>query len=249
MGFRSVFYLRAPKFGQQPAWAPDPRRAAMLAVAEMGANTSELLRLLHVERALRERAESDARRATQLLLQPRRSLWKPKRRVAVCNGSGHTDHPLVSAIVQTFGDGSNARQLTTRLHAALPAAQLEVIINDDSGRDHGRWLALLRQPNDFVVSSPNIHEIRAYNRLARLARGDFLLLLQGDHCLPGKPNWLRQAPCNPSSPSPSSSASLSPSSSSSRSPGFNPNHRASPSSDGCRGWACSAGRWASTRST
>ena len=126
----------------------------MLAVAEVGANASELLRLLHVERALRERAESDARRATQLLLQPRRSLWKPKRRVAACNGSGHTDHPLVSAIVQTFGDGSNARQLTTRLHAALPAAQLEVIINDDSGRDHGQWLALLRQPNDFVVSSP-----------------------------------------------------------------------------------------------
>ena len=228
---------------------PDARsRAAMLAVAEMGANTSELLRLLHVERALRERAESDARRATQLLLQPRRSLWKPKRRVAVCNGSGHTDHPLVSAIVQTFGDGSNARQLTTRLHAALPAAQLEVIINDDSGRDHGRWLALLRQPNDFVVSSPNIHEIRAYNRLARLARGDFLLLLQGDHCLPGKPNWLRQAPRNPSpGPSPNSSASRSPSSSRSSSPGLDPNHRASPSSDGCRGWACSAGRWASTR--
>ena len=127
------------------------------AAAEMGANTSELLRLLHAERALRELAENDARRATQLLLQPRRSLWKPKRRV--CNGSGHTDRPLVSAIVQTFGDGSNARQLTTRLHAALPAAQLEVIINDDSGRDHGRWLALLRQPNDFVVSSPNIHEL------------------------------------------------------------------------------------------
>ena len=162
------------------------------AVAEMGANTSELLRLLHAERALRELAESDARRATQLLLQPRRSPWKPKRKVAVCIGSGHTDRPLVSAIVQTFGDGSNARQLTTRLHAALPAAQLEVIINDDSGRDHGRWLALLRQPNDFAVSSPNIHEIRAYNRLARLARGDFLLLLQGDHCLPSKADWLRQ---------------------------------------------------------
>ena len=166
--------------------------SAALSVAEMGANASELLRLLHTERALREQAERDARSAHQLLLQPRRSLWKPKRRVTACNGSGHTDRPLVSAIVQTFGDGSNARQLTTRLHAALPAAQLEVIVNDDSGRDHGRWLALLRQPNDFVVSSPNIHEIRAYNRLARLARGDFLLLLQGDHCLPSKADWLRQ---------------------------------------------------------
>ena len=155
-------------------------------------STSELVRLLQAERVLRERAEQDARNAMQRLLQPRHSPWKPKRKVAVCNGAGHTDHPLVSAIVQTFGDGGNAQQLTTRLHAALPASQLEVIINDDSGKDHGRWAELLRQPNDFVVSSPNIHEIRAYNRLARLARGDFLLLLQGDHCLPAKGDWLRQ---------------------------------------------------------
>ena len=155
-------------------------------------STSELVRLLQAERVLRERAEQDARNAMQRLLQPRHSPWKPKRKVGVCDGAGHTDHPLVSAIVQTFGDGGNAQQLTTRLHAALPASQLEVIINDDSGKDHGRWAELLRQPNDFVVSSPNIHEIRAYNRLARLARGDFLLLLQGDHCLPAKGDWLRQ---------------------------------------------------------
>ncbi len=32
----------------------------------------------------------------------------------------------------------------------------------------------------FVVPvfSPNLHEIRGYNRLARLARGDFLIMMQ-----------------------------------------------------------------------
>jgi len=156
-------------------------------------NATALLAALHSERALRIEAERTAQRALEALLQPRRSPWKPKRRSATCsNGSEHVDNPLVSAIVQTFGDGSNARQLATRLHAALPGPQLEVIINDDSGRDHSRWLEVLRGPNDFVVSSPNIHEIRAYNRLARLARGDYLLLLQGDHCLPRNADWLRQ---------------------------------------------------------
>jgi len=58
-------------------------------------------------------------------LWPRRSVWKR----LPCNES----YPLVSAIVQAFGDGGNARQLAQRLHA-FPS--LEVIVNDDSRRDH-----------------------------------------------------------------------------------------------------------------
>ena len=106
-----------------------------------------------------------------------------------CNESGHSDRPLVSAIVQSFGDGRNARQLATRLER-LP--RVEVLVNDDSRRDHAEWLRWLRGPNSFVLSSPNVHEIRAYDRLARLARGDYLLLLQGDFCLPRGPRWLEQ---------------------------------------------------------
>ena len=48
--------------------------------------------------------------------------------------------------------------------------------------------------NDVVLSLPNVHEIRAYNRMARLARGDFLLLLQGDHCLPAGTAWASRLP-------------------------------------------------------
>ena len=123
-----------------------------------------------------------------LLLYPRRSTWTPKRALP-CNESGHSDRPLISAIVQSFGDGRNARQLATRLER-LP--RVEVLVNDDSRRDHAEWLRWLRGPNSFVLSSPNVHEIRAYDRLARLARGDYLLLLQGDFCLPRGPRWLEQ---------------------------------------------------------
>jgi GT2 family glycosyltransferase len=95
----------------------------------------------------------------------------------------------VSAIIQTFRDGANARQLVRHLHA-VAAFSVEILVNDDSRSESAAWLAELTGPNDFLLSSPNVHEIRAYNRLARLARGDYLLLLQGDHCLPPTPAWL-----------------------------------------------------------
>lgn len=125
----------------------------------------------------------------ELLLEPRHTAG---RRSRPCNSS-HSDRPLVSAIIQTFRDGANARQLVRHLHAAiaLTSHAPEILVNDDSRSESAAWLTELTGPNDFLLSSPNVHEIRAYNRLARLARGDFLLLLQGDHCLPPTPAWLR----------------------------------------------------------
>jgi GT2 family glycosyltransferase len=111
-------------------------------------------------------------------------LWPRRWKRLPCNET----YPTVSAIVQAFGDGANARQLAARLHASTPG--IEVIVNDDSRRDHEVWLRELSGPRDFVLSSPNLHETRAYNRLARFARGTFLLLLQGDHCLPRASSWL-----------------------------------------------------------
>ena len=115
-----------------------------------------------------------------MIMHPRRSAWQP-RRALPCNRTDFRERPLVSALIQTFGDGANARQLATRLHMLR---RVEVIVNDDSRRDHGTWLRWLDGANDAVLSSANVHEIRAYNRMARMARGEFLLLLQGDHCLP-----------------------------------------------------------------
>jgi hypothetical protein len=124
-----------------------------------------------------------------VLLHARRSAWQPHR-ARPCNTSRYLERPRVSALIQAFDDRRNARQLASRLHA-LP--NVEVIVNDDSGRDHAEWLQWLQGPNDAVLSSANVHEIRAYNRMARMARGDFILLLQGDHCLPAHGiRWLEQ---------------------------------------------------------
>ena len=90
--------------------------------------------------------------------------------------------------MQSFGGGRAA----AAGDAVERLPRVEVLVNDDSRRDHAEWLRWLRGPNSFVLSSPNVHEIRAYDRLARLARGDYLLLLQGDFCLPRGPRWLEQ---------------------------------------------------------
>ena len=52
--------------------------------------------------------------------------------------------------------------------------------------------------------APDVHELRAYNHLARLACGEYLLLLQGDYCLLREPfrplhdaRTLMEAPLRP----------------------------------------------------
>ena len=105
----------------------------------------------------------------------------------------YIEDPLFSAIIQTFKDGpQQARQLTHRLRA-IPLPK-EIIVNDDShGKQSYIWLPLLTARNEFYLSSPNMHEVRAYNRLAQMARGELLVFIQGDCCLPTTPNWMLDA--------------------------------------------------------
>ena len=154
---------------------------------------SNLTRQLRRERRRRIAAEQARHHAEDLLLWPRKSEWQSRRPGSLCSNTTRELTPLISALVQTFGDSHvNARQLALRLHALRPNAT-EIIVNDDSRSDHAEWLRWLNGPLDVVLSMPNVHEIRAYNRMARLARGDFLLLLQGDHCLPPSRAWLEGA--------------------------------------------------------
>ena len=126
----------------------------------------------------------------EVLLHPRRSSWQP-RHISPCNRTQYAERPRVSALIQAFHDRQNAEQLAMRLHSLR---SVEIIVNDDSRQDHDTWLRWLNGTNDVVISSANVHEIRAYNRMARMARGDFLLILQGDHCLPtAGTRWLESA--------------------------------------------------------
>ena len=88
--------------------------------------------------------------------------------------SAYVERPMFTAIVQTFKDvPKQAQQLTQRLRA-VPVAK-EIIVNDDShGAQREIWVPLLTGPNEFYISSPNLHEVRAYNRLAQMARGELM---------------------------------------------------------------------------
>lgn len=105
----------------------------------------------------------------------------------------YVDSPAVSVVIQTFKDGSlNAMQLVQRLRP-IPLTK-DIIVNDDShGGQSGIWLKLLTGANEFYISSPNLHETRAYNRLSHYARGELVVFVQGDCCLPSSPQWLMDA--------------------------------------------------------
>lgn len=111
--------------------------------------------------------------------------------------SRYIEKPILSVIIQTFRDhtGRSAgqpQQLTEKLHS-IPVTK-EIIVNDDTqGEGSAAWLPWLRESNDFYISSPNLHEVRVYNRLAKMARGEFLVLVQGDACLPSSPSWMEDA--------------------------------------------------------
>lgn len=106
------------------------------------------------------------------------------------------DHPQITAIVQSFSDAGHGQpsQLAEGLHAP-PTPISELIVNDDggTGRSAVLWKAALHRPSDIYVSMPNVHEVRAYNRLAAMARGRLLILLQGDNCLPNSTDWIARA--------------------------------------------------------
>jgi hypothetical protein len=168
------------------------RRAAYLVLLVGMLATSEAngTRQHRREHRRKHSSASDSITDLQVFLHPRRSHWQP-RHTSPCNRTRHIDQPRVSALIQAFGDRQNAEQLAVRLHS-VPS--MEIIVNDDSRLDHAVWLRWLNGTNDIVLSSANVHEIRAYNRMARMARGDFLLILQGDHCIPSAgTRWLDNA--------------------------------------------------------
>jgi hypothetical protein len=105
----------------------------------------------------------------------------------------------LAAIYQTFRERpSQPARLVGRVLAAAKLARLsvQVLINDDSGEQPELWQRALRPRVDVYVRSPNVHEVRAYNRLASLTNASLLAFLQGDECLPetaGALSWLAEA--------------------------------------------------------
>ena len=128
-----------------------------------------------------------------LVLRPRPStIERVKSQKARSSGQTYVEFPTVSVIVQSFNQIRNIRTLESRLRRTCAD---ELIVCEDGSIDgsHQEWLRRLVQPNDFLLHSNDIHEIRSYGRAIAYARGDIVCLMQDDDQPPKGGEWLAQA--------------------------------------------------------
>ena len=73
--------------------------------------------------------------------------------------------------------------------------QHELIVCEDGSLDGSRekWTSYLDRPNDFLIHSNDLHEIRILDRAIRFARADIVCLVQDDDLIPRNTDWLEGA--------------------------------------------------------
>lgn len=104
-----------------------------------------------------------------------------------------------SFLVHTYSNRKQAEPMVAALHAVPARSQLLVSVDRaDVVAEAAAWVAAIYNHsrasiNDAVVVTGNVHEIRAYWRLASLARGRLLVFLQGDYRVPAAHCWWTHA--------------------------------------------------------
>lgn len=104
----------------------------------------------------------------------------------------YIEQPRLSMILQFFNKRQNIKKIIERLR--LTTAE-EIIIIDDGSIDgsYEDWMKYLDRPNDFLLHCNDLFEVRTYDRAMRMARGEFVCLLQDDDILPANNIWVEQA--------------------------------------------------------
>ena len=101
----------------------------------------------------------------------------------------YNETPKVSLIIQSFNHRGNIEKIVERLRLT---ALDELIVCEDGSVDGSEkaWREQLNRPNDFVILSNDLHEIRTYNRAISLAHGEIVGVLQDDDIPPLNPAWV-----------------------------------------------------------
>jgi glycosyltransferase involved in cell wall biosynthesis len=102
----------------------------------------------------------------------------------------YVERPKLAFIVHSFNRISNIDQLLSGLRSL---GSHELIVSDDGSIDgsHQRWRKHLDRPNDFLIHSNDLHEIRAMDRAIRYARSEIVCLVQDDDLIPNQNGWLK----------------------------------------------------------
>ncbi len=114
---------------------------------------------------------------------------KADKRRRRSSASKYHDRPRLAFIVQSFNRISNIEQLIEGLRGL---GDHELIVCEDGSLDgsHEKWMSYLTRPNDFLIHSNDLHEIRILDRAIRLARADIVCLVQDDDLIPRETGWL-----------------------------------------------------------
>lgn len=104
----------------------------------------------------------------------------------------YVEEPRVSLILLSFNHRDNVSPIFDRLRRSTAE---ELIVCEDGSIDGSdrEWLRRLDRPNEFLVRSNDLHEIRAYNRAIGLSRGRLVCVLQDDDIPPEHGDWITQA--------------------------------------------------------
>ncbi|MGI9145392.1 MAG: glycosyltransferase family 2 protein [Chloroflexota bacterium] len=104
----------------------------------------------------------------------------------------YRDGGAIAFVIHSFNRISNIDELIGGIRRL---GEHELIVCDDGSVDgsHEKWLSLLDQPNDFLIHSNDLHEIRILDRAIRFARAEVICLIQDDDSIPPDSDWYRTA--------------------------------------------------------
>jgi glycosyltransferase involved in cell wall biosynthesis len=115
--------------------------------------------------------------------------YKDRRRSAA---GGYRDRPELAMIVHSFNRKANIDQL---IGGIRNLGDHELIVCEDGSLDgsHEKWMSLLDRPNDFLIHSNDLHEIRILDRAIGFARSPIVCLTQDDDLIARETAWLDAA--------------------------------------------------------
>lgn len=101
----------------------------------------------------------------------------------------YQDRPELAFVVQSFNRLANIDQIIDGIRRL---GDHELIVCEDGSLDgsHEKWMSHLDRPNDFLIHSNDLHEIRILDRAIRFARSDIVCLVQDDDVIPRESEWL-----------------------------------------------------------
>jgi glycosyltransferase involved in cell wall biosynthesis len=117
---------------------------------------------------------------------------KAEKKRRMSSPARYQDRHRLAFVVHSFNRISNIEQLIRGLRAM---GDHELIVCEDGSLDGSRekWMSYLDRPNDFLILSNDLHEIRILDRAIRFARSDIVCLVQDDDYIPRETGWLDSA--------------------------------------------------------